>query len=185
MKKQAERYKLTVKQKKFADEYIKTGNATQAAIEAGYSKKTARFIGQENLTKPNIKCYVDEQMQKIESHKIMDAKEALEGITSIARGEMTTTGYTNKGEMIEIPPTITERHRAYESILKRFPLSDLEKSQIKRAQAEAIKAEAEAEVAKAQVEQLRTVNDKTKKKMNKLSVEDLRNLAKLAGEDSD
>ena len=50
--------KLTVKQKKFADEYIKTGNATQSAITAGYSKKTARAIGQENLTKLDIKQYI-------------------------------------------------------------------------------------------------------------------------------
>ncbi len=43
--------KLTPKQKAFADYYIQTGNATEAAIKAGYSKKTARFIGNENLTK--------------------------------------------------------------------------------------------------------------------------------------
>ena len=42
--------KLTEKQKKFADFYIKLGNATQAAIKAGYSEKTARFTGAENLT---------------------------------------------------------------------------------------------------------------------------------------
>ena len=42
--------KLTEKQKRFADEYIKSGNATQAAIKAGYSKRTARTIAQQNLT---------------------------------------------------------------------------------------------------------------------------------------
>lgn len=47
--------KLTLKQQRFADEYIISGNATQAAIEAGYSEKTARFIGNENLTKLKIK----------------------------------------------------------------------------------------------------------------------------------
>lgn len=45
--------KLTQKQQRFVDEYIISGNATQAAIKAGYSKKTARFVGAENLTKPN------------------------------------------------------------------------------------------------------------------------------------
>ncbi|MGG6834831.1 UNVERIFIED_CONTAM: terminase small subunit, partial [Streptococcus canis] len=48
--------KLTLKQKRFADEYIISANATAAAIKAGYSKKTARSIGQENLTKPDIKA---------------------------------------------------------------------------------------------------------------------------------
>jgi len=46
--------KLSNKQKKFCQEYIIDLNATQAAIRAGYSKNTARFIACENLTKPNI-----------------------------------------------------------------------------------------------------------------------------------
>jgi len=51
---------LTVKQRTFAVEYIKDFNATQAAIRAGYSKKSAAVIGHENLTKPNIKEYLQE-----------------------------------------------------------------------------------------------------------------------------
>lgn len=58
-------------------------------------------------------------------------------------------------------------------------------AQIKKAKAEAIRAEAEANVAKAQAEQLHTVADKTREKMDKLSVDELRNLAKLAGGDDD
>ena len=48
--------RLTAKQKKFVDSYIADSNATKAALEAGYSKRTARFVGAENLTKPNIKA---------------------------------------------------------------------------------------------------------------------------------
>lgn len=177
--------KLTIKQKKFADEYIKTGNAKESAIKAGYSKKTAKSIGQENLTKPDLKSYIDAQMQKIEDNKIMKADEALKGITAIARGELTTKELADDGSYLDIYPTITERQRAYEAILKRYPLSALDKAQIKRAQAEAVRAEAEANVAKAQAEQLHTVTDKTKDKMDKLSVEELHNLAKLAGENDD
>ena len=47
--------KLTIKQKKFADEYIICGNATQAAIKAGYSKKTAYQIGSANLQKQPLR----------------------------------------------------------------------------------------------------------------------------------
>lgn len=61
--------KLTPKQKAFADEYIKFGNATQAAIGAGYSAKTARSIGQENLTKPDISNYINERLKQIEDEK--------------------------------------------------------------------------------------------------------------------
>lgn len=53
---------LTPKQQKFADEYLIDLNATQAAIRAGYSPKTAKEIGAENLTKPNIRAYIDERM---------------------------------------------------------------------------------------------------------------------------
>ncbi|HIF20734.1 MAG TPA: terminase small subunit [Gemmatimonadetes bacterium] len=48
--------KITLKQRRFVAAYLLDGNATQAAVEAGYSKKTARSIGQENLTKPAIKA---------------------------------------------------------------------------------------------------------------------------------
>lgn len=176
---------LTVKQRKFADEYIKTGNATQAAIKAGYKEKTARFIGAENLTKPNVKAYIDAQMRKIEDTKIMKADEALQGITAIARGTLTSKELADDGSYIDIYPTVTERQRAYESILKRYPLSEMDKAQIKRAQAEAVRAEAEANVAKAQAEQLHTVADKTREKMAKLTVDELRKIASLAGEKDD
>ena len=176
---------LTVKQRKFADEYIKTGNATQAAIKAGYKEKTARFIGAENLTKPNVKAYIDAQMRKIEDAKIMKADEALQGITAIARGTLTSKELADDGSYIDIYPTVTERQRAYESILKRYPLSEMDKAQIKRAQAEAVRAEAEANVAKAQAEQLNTVADKTREKMAKLTVDELRKIASLAGEKDD
>ena len=56
--------KLTEKQKKFVDYYIQTsGNASEAARLAGYSEKTARASGAENLTKPNIKTAIDARLK--------------------------------------------------------------------------------------------------------------------------
>ena len=60
----AARKKLTPKQKRFVSEYLIDLNATQAAIRAGYSTKTAHSIGQENLTKPEIKQAIEKAMQK-------------------------------------------------------------------------------------------------------------------------
>ncbi|MGW8180466.1 MAG: terminase small subunit [bacterium] len=54
---------LTPKQRRFVEEYLVDLNSTQAAIRAGYSKKTARFIGSENLTKPNISEAIQEAME--------------------------------------------------------------------------------------------------------------------------
>jgi len=56
--------KLTDKQELFAREFIKDLNATQAAIRAGYSEKTARAIGCENLTKPDIQQRIAELNQE-------------------------------------------------------------------------------------------------------------------------
>ena len=54
--------KLTKKQQLFVDEYLIDLNATQAAIRAGYSVESARDIGCENLTKPNIQQAIAEKM---------------------------------------------------------------------------------------------------------------------------
>jgi phage terminase small subunit len=60
-------YKLRGKQDAFVKSYILNNNATQAAIEAGYSEKTARFIGSENLTKPNIAEAIKDHQFKSDS----------------------------------------------------------------------------------------------------------------------
>lgn len=79
---------LTPKQKAFADEYIRnSGNATQAAIVAGYSKKTAAAIGTENLHKPYIAAYIAERQKEIESARICDMKEIQEFRSRVMRGE--------------------------------------------------------------------------------------------------
>lgn len=79
---------LTPKQKAFADEYIRNGgNATKAAITAGYSKKTAKDIGAENLSKPNISAYIAARQAEIDSGRICTLKEIQEFRSRIVRGE--------------------------------------------------------------------------------------------------
>lgn len=131
--------KLTAKQQLFADEYIKSGNATQSAIKAGYSPKTVRSIGQENLTKPDIKAYIDAKMDEIESHKIADAKEVLQYLTRVLRGEESEEIPDNvNGGTIKRPPLIKDRTVAAREIMKRYPLDDpMIAAQLKKLQAEA------------------------------------------------
>ncbi|MGY0191415.1 terminase small subunit, partial [Lactococcus petauri] len=69
--------KLTIKQKKFADYYIETGNATQSAIRAGYSKKTANRIATENLSKLVISEYIQKRLKELEKSRLMTVEEAL------------------------------------------------------------------------------------------------------------
>lgn len=119
--------KLTEKQKRFADEYIKLGNATQAAINAGYNKKSARQIGTENLSKPSISNYIKERLEKIENERLMSVEEALILSSEIARGniiESVSKHYDNlKGEYTKDviythTPDLESRQRAIEHILK-------------------------------------------------------------------
>src|SRR5690554_2335860 len=114
--------KLTEKQKRFADYYIETGNATESARLAGY--KQPHVQGSQCLEKLSVKTYIDKQLNKLADKRIMKAQEALELLTAIGRGEMTEELYipTEMGiERIEKKPDIKDRQKAIESILKRYP----------------------------------------------------------------
>lgn len=112
--------KLTLKQQRFVDEYIISGNATQAAIKAGYSKKTAKQMGTENLAKPIIKAELDRRNAEIQSAKTMDMQEVMERLAAMGRGETTEETVTNKGEVIETATRNADKLKAMELIGKRF-----------------------------------------------------------------
>lgn len=114
------------KQMRFADEFIKFGNATQAALNAGYSEKTSYSQGQRLLKNVEVKEYIKKQMQELHKSNIMDAKEALSILSDIARGKRDeevlilnpVTGeverHTKKADNATVIKAITE-------ILKRYP----------------------------------------------------------------
>ena len=77
--------KLNTRQKAFCEFYVASGNATDAAIKAGYKEKNARFIGSENLTKANIKEYIEELQEKAKGNRIMTAIERREFLTSMIK----------------------------------------------------------------------------------------------------
>ena len=79
------------RQKRFAEEYAANPNATAAASAAGYSPKSARAIGAENLTKPYIAAYIRELQQKAEEARIADITEVKQFLTSVMRSEEENT----------------------------------------------------------------------------------------------
>lgn len=117
---------MNERQRRFADEYIKTGNAFQSALKVGYSEKYAKARSSELLENVGIKSYIDEQMQELHKSNIMDAKEALSILSDIARGKRDeevlmlnpVTGqverHTKKADNATVIKAITE-------ILKRYP----------------------------------------------------------------
>lgn len=80
--------KLTIKQQRFADEYIRTGNVAQSAMNAGYSSKTAHVTGSENLNKPAVKSYIDKRMEELKKESIAEQDEVLQYLTSVLRGKV-------------------------------------------------------------------------------------------------
>ena len=79
---------LNIRQKTFCDYYISSGNATDSAIKAGYSEKTAYSIGQRLLKNVEVKAYIEELMKKIEDKRIATAEEVLKELTKALRGEI-------------------------------------------------------------------------------------------------
>lgn len=122
--------KLTPKQKAFAEYYIETGNATEAAIKAGYSKKTARVIGQENLLKPALKSYIDEKMKELEDKRIAKAEEVLEYLTRVLRGEETEQvvvtenigDFMSEAKVVDKEISAKDKIKAAELLGKRYRL---------------------------------------------------------------
>lgn len=138
--------KLTAKQQRFCDEYLIDLNATQAAIRAGYSEKTARQIGTENLSKPAIAEYIEKRMAEKEDALIAKQDEVMKYLTAVMRRELsehvvvTTTEersyyapdangtmrkQTERKEtpkIVEIPSRLSDANKAAELLGKAYTL---------------------------------------------------------------
>lgn len=122
--------KMTAKQKRFCDEYLIDLNATQAAIRAGYSEKTARQMGTENLSKPAISEYIQKRMAEKEKELIADQDEVLKYLTSVLRGESRSSvvvvesvgDFMSEARELEKAPDEKERLKAAELLGKRYGL---------------------------------------------------------------
>lgn len=94
--------KLTPKQQLFVSEFLKTGNATEAARKAGYkgNEETLRSIGKENLTKPPIKRAIDEKNQKrnerLELEEDFELKKALKLLEMCMEPEKVYSPFTGE-----------------------------------------------------------------------------------------
>lgn len=116
--------KLTIKQKKFADEYIKTGNAYKSAINAGYSENYAKAQSSKLLENVGIKSYIDERMKKLEEEAIADQAEVLKFLTRIMRDEEKEEVLVNIGnfeqEIQTMKVSAKDRIKAAELLGKRY-----------------------------------------------------------------
>ncbi len=104
--------KLTPKQKDFCEYYLQTGNATEAARLAGYSDKTARVIGAENLSKPAISEYIASRRAEMDKALIADSDEVLRFYSAVMRGEIK--------DQFGLDASLGDRLKAGDSLMKRY-----------------------------------------------------------------
>lgn len=104
--------KLTPKQKAFADYYIETGNATEAARRVGYKKPNVQ--GSQNLEKLSIKSYIEERVKALDEKRIAKGEEVLQYLTKVMRGE--------EKDQFGLDPSLQDRTKAAELLGKRYRL---------------------------------------------------------------
>ena len=119
---------MTNKQKRFADEYLVDLNATQAAIRAGYSERSAGRNADRMMKNDEIRNYIEEQLQRLHNERTADAQEVVEYLTSVLRGESEGEELVNefqgdgisKAVNVKKKPSEKDKLRAAELLGKRF-----------------------------------------------------------------
>ena len=145
---------LTEKQKRFCDYYLETGNATEAAIKAGYSKKYANTNANKLLQNTTIKPYIKQRLKQMDEERIAKPEEVLKYFTSVMRGEIK--------DQFDLDAPLQERTKAATELAKRYRLYDAKEiNDIEKTKAE------------LQIEELRLKNQKLEAEIKKLTGEDL------------
>ena len=109
--------KLTERQRRFIDAYIKTGNASEAARCAGYAIKSADVTGAQLLVNTKIKAEISRRLSEIKNNRTAELQEVLEFMTSVMRGQEKDFAIVGK-KQIEVPVCTRDRLKAAEYLAK-------------------------------------------------------------------
>ena len=117
---------MNERQQRFCEEYIIDHNATQAAIRAGYSPKTAVAQGHALLKKLEIQEKIQELAGKLTCSNIATAEEVLEHFTKVMRGEMfdQVVKRDEEGNLqkVDVVAKLSDRNKAAEALAKHYAL---------------------------------------------------------------
>lgn len=117
---------MNEKQKRFCEEYIIDHNATQAAIRAGYSERSAYSQAFDLLKKPEIQAKIQELAGAVTRNTIATAEEVLEHFTSVMRGEVfdqiVKRGEDGTLQRVEVMAKLSDRNKAAEALAKHYAL---------------------------------------------------------------
>lgn len=122
--------KLKPKELVFAEEWLKTTNATQSAIKAGYSARTAYSAGNRLLKKVDVRQYIDERLAEMKESSIADTNEVMQFLSSTMRGDIP--------DQFGLDPALNDRIKAAELLGKRYKMFT-DKQEISGADGEPIK----------------------------------------------
>lgn len=121
--------KLTIKQKRFADEYIISGNATESYLKAGYAnqkRSSAEANARKLLGNSSLKAYINERIKELDDKAIAKQEEVLKYLTSVMRGELEEEVLYGIGEGVQstrhIEVGAKDRLKAAELLGKRYRL---------------------------------------------------------------
>ena len=107
---------MNPRQKAFADYYIETGNASEAAKKAGYSAKRTDEAGRQLLRNTEVSQYIKERMDAVDKKRIASADEVIAFYTAVIRGEIK--------DRFGLDASLADRIKAAESLMKRYNVAD-------------------------------------------------------------
>ena len=148
-RKKDEKPELTIKQKKFINEYIKTGKKKQAAINAGYAPKYADRQANQTLKLDYVQDYLNKQLNRLSIKGIASGYDVLKVFSDIVWGKRMETLIAPNSEKVTVPPSNSEVIAAGKEILKRWP-DELMKAHIEKTKAETRLAKAKADALTTQ-----------------------------------
>jgi len=119
---------LTIKQRKFCDEYIQTTNAKQSYLNhyGTTNPKTAATEGAKNLAKPDLKLYIKLKMESLQSPTVASAQEVLEFLTATLRGECEDT----KRDRVRAAELLSKRYGLLTEVIKINAVVEMKESEI-------------------------------------------------------
>ena len=107
---------MNPRQKAFADYYIETGNASEAAKKAGYSAKRTDEAGRQLLRNTEVSQYIKERMDAVDKKRIASADEVIAFYTAVIRGEIK--------DQFGLDASLADRIKAADSLMKRYNVAD-------------------------------------------------------------
>lgn len=107
---------LPEKRKRFVEAYLRTGNGTQAATEAGYAAPNTEAV--RLLADASVAAAIKAKAEPVAKHRLLVRENRLEWLAKVIAGEETEAKLTAEGEVVETPAVMKDRLKAADMVAK-------------------------------------------------------------------